>query len=291
MRKLTAKGTYQNYDTNFIPVVPYTRSNKDNFVPGNPDAVDDVYLPCGVGQKSPYTEVVVFEKAQCLPRYLVTLHPTLVRSPRFLESESSEAEVELEKERMRRLLIRQREMILYTGTEKDYLSADGTIINEQEMELIYRRSILVPNSPDDLPDYSPKFSKSRGKQPLSNFSKDFGINRKSTLLEEDSLFTSAVLSEPGRFPAVQKNYAESSSSSRLLVASPLREDSSSSVMINRPKTTLEEPLSMDLDEIHDAAPLLFSVPQSTTVYSQSSNIVAEPLVATIIHANFDRLSI
>jgi hypothetical protein len=106
MKKLTSKGNFGNYDTHFIPVADYTVDNADGFVPEslqkfpahlrntpeklaalmaqNPDIkVDDVFLPCAPNQINKYTEVVVFEKAQCLPRYLVTLQPTLIRSVIF----------------------------------------------------------------------------------------------------------------------------------------------------------------------------------------------------------------
>lgn len=95
MKKLTGKGNYQNYDTHFVPVISYTAENVDSFVPEilrnvpvslrnnseNLAKVSDVFLPCAPDQKPMYTEIVVFEKVQCLPRYLVTLQPSLPRSP------------------------------------------------------------------------------------------------------------------------------------------------------------------------------------------------------------------
>jgi hypothetical protein len=71
MLKLRARGNYQNYDAHFVPVAP------DD--PNNPNT--DVYYPCAPNQKHCYTEVVVFDKVQCLPRYLVTLQPALPKSP------------------------------------------------------------------------------------------------------------------------------------------------------------------------------------------------------------------
>jgi Poly(ADP-ribose) polymerase catalytic domain/FG-GAP repeat len=71
MEKITGKNHYQNYDSHFVPVVPND--------PNNPN--ETVYYPTIPGQEHQYTEVVVFDKAQCLPRYLVTLQPTLPRAP------------------------------------------------------------------------------------------------------------------------------------------------------------------------------------------------------------------
>lgn len=63
MSKLTGKGNYQNYDAHFIPVVPK-----------NPcDQYEVSYLPCRPNQKPVYRELVTFESASCLPRYLVEL--------------------------------------------------------------------------------------------------------------------------------------------------------------------------------------------------------------------------
>ena len=65
--KLREKGNYQNYDAHFVPVVPKN--------PSNPN--ETVYYPTKPNQKHTYTEVVVFESAACLPRYLVELQATL----------------------------------------------------------------------------------------------------------------------------------------------------------------------------------------------------------------------
>ena len=66
-----ATGKYRNYDAHFVPVVP-----KD---PARPDEVN--YYPCKANQTNVYTEVVVFESAASLPRYLVKLQKTLLPSP------------------------------------------------------------------------------------------------------------------------------------------------------------------------------------------------------------------
>ena len=65
MPKLTGKANYQNYDTHFIPVSPKN--------PTDPNEVN--YFPCKPGSAHTYTEVVVFDSAACLPRYLVELKP------------------------------------------------------------------------------------------------------------------------------------------------------------------------------------------------------------------------
>ena len=69
MGKLTEKGNYQNYDAHFVPVVPKT---------SNPN--ESSYFPCKPNQKHTYTEVVVFDSAACLPRYLVQLQPILTKT-------------------------------------------------------------------------------------------------------------------------------------------------------------------------------------------------------------------
>ena len=62
-------GNYSNYDAHFIPVVPRN--------PNNPDEV--AYYPTKLKEPHIYTELVVFQSAACLPRYLVELQPTLVK--------------------------------------------------------------------------------------------------------------------------------------------------------------------------------------------------------------------
>ena len=54
-------GNYGNYDAHFIPVAPYH--------------------PCKVNQEHINTEIVTFEEAACLPRYVVELQKTLLMSP------------------------------------------------------------------------------------------------------------------------------------------------------------------------------------------------------------------
>jgi SidE phosphodiesterase (PDE) domain/Poly(ADP-ribose) polymerase catalytic domain len=70
MAKLMGKASYQNYDAHFVPVVP--ASNKPNEVN---------YFPAKPNQKHTYTELVVFDPNQCLPRYLVQLQPALPKNP------------------------------------------------------------------------------------------------------------------------------------------------------------------------------------------------------------------
>jgi serine/threonine protein kinase/WD40 repeat protein len=64
--KLSGKGNYKNYDAHFAPVRP-----RD---PSNPREVN--YDPCKPGEPPEYTEMVVFDPSQCLPRYLVHLIPS-----------------------------------------------------------------------------------------------------------------------------------------------------------------------------------------------------------------------
>ncbi len=71
---LEGKGAYANYDAHFVPV-----GNENN--PNGPS-----YYPCKPGQEHQYTEIVVFESAACLPRYLVELQKTLLKPPSVLDS-------------------------------------------------------------------------------------------------------------------------------------------------------------------------------------------------------------
>ncbi len=74
MSKLRGRSNYMNYDVHFVPVVPEH--------PDNPHEKE--YFPCKPGQCHKYTEVVVFQQSQCLPRYLVSLQPSLSSSPKPL---------------------------------------------------------------------------------------------------------------------------------------------------------------------------------------------------------------
>ena len=87
MQKLFAKGNYSNFDAHVAFVVPAD--------PSNPN--EAVYYPIRPGQAHRYTEVVVFESSQSLPRYVVQLRkipvssapavkPSLLFSPPLLEA-------------------------------------------------------------------------------------------------------------------------------------------------------------------------------------------------------------
>jgi hypothetical protein len=70
MKKLTGRANYQNYDAHIVPVVPEHLSD---------DSAS--YIPCKPGEVPRYTEMVVFDRTQCLPRYLVELQPSLPTAP------------------------------------------------------------------------------------------------------------------------------------------------------------------------------------------------------------------
>jgi len=63
-------GNYSNYDAHFVPVIP-----RD---PNNPN--EEVYYPTKPNEPNQYTELVVFQSAACLPRYLIELQPTLPKT-------------------------------------------------------------------------------------------------------------------------------------------------------------------------------------------------------------------
>ena len=68
MPTLAEKANYGNYDAHFIPVVARDPSRT-------------VYRATNPEETSEYTELVVFQQAQCLPRYLVTLQRVLLKEP------------------------------------------------------------------------------------------------------------------------------------------------------------------------------------------------------------------
>ena len=70
MLKLSEKGNYGNYDAHFVPVRPAT---------SNPNELN--YYPCRPEEAATYHELVVFEKTQVLPRYIVELQPSLPAAP------------------------------------------------------------------------------------------------------------------------------------------------------------------------------------------------------------------
>jgi Poly(ADP-ribose) polymerase catalytic domain/FG-GAP repeat len=72
IEKLRGKHNYQNYDAHFIPVKPANLTNEREVN----------YLPCRPQDTAKYHELVVFQKSQCLPRYLVELQPSY---PRFVK--------------------------------------------------------------------------------------------------------------------------------------------------------------------------------------------------------------
>lgn len=71
MDHLMSSANYGNYDAHIAPVVPEFSDEP------NPES----YVPCKPGELPHYTEVVVFESSQCLPRYLVELQASLVKAP------------------------------------------------------------------------------------------------------------------------------------------------------------------------------------------------------------------
>jgi serine/threonine protein kinase len=74
MPELQGKGNYGNHDAHFIPVRPAN--------PKDPHEVN--FYPCRINEKYTYTEMVVFQSAQCLPRYVVELQSDLLKSPQAI---------------------------------------------------------------------------------------------------------------------------------------------------------------------------------------------------------------
>ena len=82
---LMGKGNYGNYDAHFVPVTP-----KNPLRWHNSD-----YFPCKTNQDPVYTEIVVFEAAACLPRYLVKLRTIPSPETRLIEKQTKERQLEL----------------------------------------------------------------------------------------------------------------------------------------------------------------------------------------------------
>ncbi len=67
MLTLEGKGAYQNYDAHFVPVAATNRRME--------------YYPCFENQKALWHEIVVFQKAQALPSFIIEIGAEPVRSP------------------------------------------------------------------------------------------------------------------------------------------------------------------------------------------------------------------
>ncbi len=70
MEMLEGKGAYQNYDTHFVPVA--------SIYPTNPRSM--VYYPCFQSQPPVWHEIVVFQKAQALPSFIVEIEKDPISS-------------------------------------------------------------------------------------------------------------------------------------------------------------------------------------------------------------------
>ena len=71
MNTLEGKGAYKNYDTHFVPVV--------SIMPHEPYCMN--YFPCFQNQKPAWHEIVVFQKAQALPCFIIELSEDLIHPP------------------------------------------------------------------------------------------------------------------------------------------------------------------------------------------------------------------
>lgn len=67
MSSLYGKGNKTNFDSHYSPVVSAAPNNPKNMT----------YLPCRPGQKHDFSELVTFESASLLPRYIVKLAPLM----------------------------------------------------------------------------------------------------------------------------------------------------------------------------------------------------------------------
>eukprot|EP00727_Mastigamoeba_balamuthi_P013684 m51a1_g8939 hypothetical protein (760) ;mRNA; f:935589-941782 len=81
MPRLTGKGSYANYDAHFIPVRP-----------ASAEAGEQNYVACSELSQAVFHELVTFEASQNLPRYLVTLQPSIVQTVPALTGSRAEKE-------------------------------------------------------------------------------------------------------------------------------------------------------------------------------------------------------
>eukprot|EP00727_Mastigamoeba_balamuthi_P013681 m51a1_g8936 hypothetical protein (1547) ;mRNA; r:915616-920621 len=79
MPRLTGKGSYANYDAHFIPVRP-----------ASAEAGEQNYVACSELSQAVFHELVTFEASQNLPRYLVTLQPSIVKNVPALDDPRGE---------------------------------------------------------------------------------------------------------------------------------------------------------------------------------------------------------
>lgn len=71
MLKLEGRANFANYDAHFAPMLP------EDLLDPHPES----YVPCKPGQRPHCAEIVVFDSAQMLPRYLVELQASLLKTP------------------------------------------------------------------------------------------------------------------------------------------------------------------------------------------------------------------
>ena len=79
MRMLEGHGAYQTYNAHYIPVT--------SLHPNIPYSME--YYPCGQGQIPAWDELVVFQKAQTLPRFWIETWPEFLQNPSLPSAEEN----------------------------------------------------------------------------------------------------------------------------------------------------------------------------------------------------------
>ncbi|MES2252480.1 MAG: protein kinase [Pseudomonadota bacterium] len=119
------------YDSHFIPVVSQN--------PADPICME--YIPTGVGEQHHYTEMVIFEKAHILPRYVVTLKESL-----GIDSQQSVMREALrereERARKREALGKDRRSIKEVDNLSQRIAAENNLL-EEKRQLDLEKEILV----------------------------------------------------------------------------------------------------------------------------------------------------
>ena len=162
MAHLKGKGAYKHYNAHYIPVVPTENT-----------PACAIYYPCQAGQAPVCDEVVVFQKAQALPRFWIELEvelPYLMTPsevPQYVEDLIPHLlkvlqHPQVDKDRKLRNCLNQELAFLLKLPGDDYLEEKHTVLFEQLMQLIDQGGKINQTVQKLLVGASPASSASQG---------------------------------------------------------------------------------------------------------------------------------
>ena len=136
MKTLMGKGAYKHYNAHYIPVVPQ-----------DSDPSCAIYYPCKQGEEPVCDELVVFQKSQAVPRFLVELEvelPYLINPsavPQFVNELIPHLlkmlqNPEVDKDQKLRNILGSELAILLTLSGDDYLEEKHEVLFKQMTELL-----------------------------------------------------------------------------------------------------------------------------------------------------------